>query len=616
MRRGHECTYDDSSKKSRTQILREKLHTLEAKVRELECVPGPSNSAAICDPSLIIKALDDPKNSHLFTSPPTMDSSNPLGWDVTSLDPLLSTMFPSLPFDVTLTDTHFDFSSTSSPSPSELSLPSHPNTTPPTFHNALSSEPAGYGPAGRSSQSEVNLSAEMQHALMQSFLNHRKQCCFYPNPFRVDQVTASMVYPHATCNSTLTSVIYLLGSFYAKDSIPGGLEKSLLEQALHEVSTALHNNQEQQDVFIVSALCLLAQYFFFKNRFMEGNRHLFAAKRMAVDLGLHKIFHPHLSTDPFDLEFNLDHNSQDWIERSAVFWQIFMVDKFWSAYGNCNDASPVFDLLGRHITTPLPTMEHVQLELTASNCPIHKLFDSESFHGSYWSTTAFKIMASCIFDRAIRMSDFDAQDGSTWVYHHSAEVALERISSMVQPFVGRQHDHPDQPHFDTDLYLVHNLILSSTIHLHLDNVMNPQVSWAAKRLVELVNQLTDQDYQYLDPTLAVCWSSIIKAFRRVIANASSSDNSGSGSPASLYAVAFLRHCTQTLLSALHTMGGHISLADHLACELFDVDTPEPAFLPHYHSPPPCFSKTAYHDVNYPHSLTHVAMEHDLRIASR
>ena len=36
MNRVHECKYDDSSKKSRTQILREKVGVLEAKLRELE----------------------------------------------------------------------------------------------------------------------------------------------------------------------------------------------------------------------------------------------------------------------------------------------------------------------------------------------------------------------------------------------------------------------------------------------------------------------------------------------------------------------------------------------------------------------------------------------------
>ena len=36
MKRVHECKYDDSSKKSRTQLLREKVMVLEAKLRDLE----------------------------------------------------------------------------------------------------------------------------------------------------------------------------------------------------------------------------------------------------------------------------------------------------------------------------------------------------------------------------------------------------------------------------------------------------------------------------------------------------------------------------------------------------------------------------------------------------
>jgi hypothetical protein len=36
MKRGNECKYDDTSKKSRTQLLREKVGILEAKLRDLE----------------------------------------------------------------------------------------------------------------------------------------------------------------------------------------------------------------------------------------------------------------------------------------------------------------------------------------------------------------------------------------------------------------------------------------------------------------------------------------------------------------------------------------------------------------------------------------------------
>ena len=36
MKRMHECKYDDSLRKSRTQLLREKMAVLEAKLRDLE----------------------------------------------------------------------------------------------------------------------------------------------------------------------------------------------------------------------------------------------------------------------------------------------------------------------------------------------------------------------------------------------------------------------------------------------------------------------------------------------------------------------------------------------------------------------------------------------------
>lgn len=89
------------------------------------------------------------------------------------------------------------------------------------------------------------------------------------------------------------------------------------------------------------------------------------------------------------------------------------------------------------------------------------------------------------------------------MYHRSSELALERLSSLVHPFTWRDSFRAENTTFDTDLYVVHTLILASTIHLHLDNMMNLKISWAAKKLVELINYLGDDDYSYLDPVLSV-----------------------------------------------------------------------------------------------------------------
>ena len=55
MNRSEECKYDDTLKKSRTQILREKVGVLEAKLRDLEsessCTPQGTSPLSLSDSS-------------------------------------------------------------------------------------------------------------------------------------------------------------------------------------------------------------------------------------------------------------------------------------------------------------------------------------------------------------------------------------------------------------------------------------------------------------------------------------------------------------------------------------------------------------------------------------
>ena len=87
---------------------------------------------------------------------------------------------------------------------------------------------------------------------------------------------------------------------------------------------------------------------------MEGNRHLLAAKRMAFDLGLYSLSDPDIS------DYVYDSVLQDTSEKSAVFWQVFMVDKFWSGTNLYDGILP-----DRHSyqysTTPLPVKEGSRL---------------------------------------------------------------------------------------------------------------------------------------------------------------------------------------------------------------------------------------------------------------
>lgn len=65
MKRAHECQYDDSSKKSRTQTLREKVALLEAKLRDMEDESNLSKfSAPICESLPVHDRLPSPMIHH------------------------------------------------------------------------------------------------------------------------------------------------------------------------------------------------------------------------------------------------------------------------------------------------------------------------------------------------------------------------------------------------------------------------------------------------------------------------------------------------------------------------------------------------------------------------
>ena len=210
------------------------------------------------------------------------------------------------------------------------------------------------------------------------------------------------------------NAIYLLGSFFAQVS---GWENQLFEETQHEVARSLHSAEPPADM--VQALCLLAQYCFFTARDIEGNRHLSAAKRIAIDIGLHQV--SPLATFPFGPEY-FDTASLNWAERSAIFWQLYMVNNFWSANNDCCVASFTLTLPCRHISTPLPIEDGAAFvclilsappdmsdrssifqETVVANSAVHGLYEADEFYSKDLSITAFKALASSIFDRSLRI---------------------------------------------------------------------------------------------------------------------------------------------------------------------------------------------------------------------
>ena len=109
------------------------------------------------------------------------------------------------------------------------------------------------------------------------------------------------------------------------------------------------------------------------------------------------------------------------------------------------------------------------------------------------------------------------RDGEAWAFHASTEVALKNLSAWVDPFPGRGSSVSNEPFFDTDLYTIHTLRLTSTIHLHFDS-MSLKISNAASELLGLINFLNPGDYCYLDPILAVRFYCLLFSISRLLAD--------------------------------------------------------------------------------------------------
>lgn len=158
------------------------------------------------------------------------------------------------------------------------------------------------------------------------------------------------------------SAIYLLGCFFGpRDDNTAQIEQRLLEQTLADVARLLHVADRVLDT--IQALCLLAQYYFFTSDLMQGSRHLAAAKRIACDAGLQQL-------SPivfFQHDYAFASASHEFSEKSAVFWQTFMVSNLWSSAIDRHVLASNFDPPCRHITTPLPVDETLPMVRATQN---------------------------------------------------------------------------------------------------------------------------------------------------------------------------------------------------------------------------------------------------------
>ncbi|THH31857.1 hypothetical protein EUX98_g2331 [Antrodiella citrinella] len=530
--RSPECKYHDKKQISRTQLLQQKVAKLEARLRELE-----SEQSDFPDGSPTPSFVESMASSSSSSSPSVTLAHPVKRQDGASAQ---GAEWPSQLFD---DGAGFNDFNTSFPL-----YPSHPSQSPSTsgqssdllessslyLPNTFSSSSVYSSPmvhhAGPSTLSnkwweDPNTFCQQKQMLLDMFLAHRHQFAFDTH---IERFQASISYaspdkPHPA----LMDAIYLMSCHLSQSPPLTELEPHFLKRALCGISDALQHNDRV--INVLQASCLLALYFFGRGRILEGYYHSSIAARLAVSLGLHQI----RSDSWFQLQFTAGeyqysapppssnsavqlHPPKDAIEseeRVAAFWQVFVVDRAWSVATGLPAALPDDDHPQAQIETVWPT--------PLSQFP-NVLNDSSQRYDPVTSYPTLRAKAVALFEKTHRLtsSTTSTKNETYWVEHRALEMSLSQFASNL-PGLGMSAGQGPFSLNEIDLFVIHTLIHVSTLHLHRDLAKTQAVAYekcwiAANKVISLVRELNDGDYDYLDPINSACWHCTADVFIKTL----------------------------------------------------------------------------------------------------
>ncbi|KAI0737938.1 fungal-specific transcription factor domain-containing protein [Daedaleopsis nitida] len=512
--RADECSYYEKKRTSRTQLLQAKITKLEARLRELEAEHSPdsssissgSQSPQIDRASLALHQHADfglgAFDASVFSTPDLDHDFLLAGGDFAPVDedPFLPTFPPSC----------------SSSSSSVAGWPADSVQFPPAVndnflapcpsHPSMSSlHGPSPGPSSSSNWWESDVFCENKLLLLDIFFAHRHQCAF---DVHIGRFRASLLLPNAhRPHPSLVDAIYLLACYFSRSPRFTDLEPHFLKRSLRGIADALQYSDRV--VHVLQASCLLALYFFWHGRTLEGYYHSSIAARLAVGLGLHQIESKKGLRAP-----QPPRDEVEYAERIAAFWQIYAVDRAWAVATGLPTALPDDDHPRSAIKTIWPMVIPDDPQPTLESSLILSLPDS---HLSGSSTlTTLRVRAVELFERTARFSASPARDDGFSLEGPLTQFAKHLSNLRSQPYA-LPYAVPN-----ADLVAMQTLIYAATIHLHRDALEIQRQSYekcylAANTITALLGQLADSDYDMLCPIISACWRAAAEVYMRTLA---------------------------------------------------------------------------------------------------
>ncbi|KAL4250366.1 hypothetical protein ABKN59_005899 [Abortiporus biennis] len=227
-----------------------------------------------------------------------------------------------------------------------------------------------------------NLNKDEIQRILDRFAPHVSHVGFflhYPRFIRRVQRSETLTAQEQQLLDALVTTTYLLGCKFMKDPNFQGKEQDVLSGSLQKVSDSLFITtssapRNHETLYIIQAEVLLANYFFYMGRFLEGKYHCSAAVSLTLSCGLNLIRSP-LSRNATSstlisgvgqanaLPQPTDPTEEG--ERINAFWTVYGLDKYWAVATESPSAINEDGPSATRIDTPWPlsieTYEQSQL---------------------------------------------------------------------------------------------------------------------------------------------------------------------------------------------------------------------------------------------------------------
>jgi hypothetical protein len=216
--------------------------------------------------------------------------------------------------------------------------------------------------------------AELSYRL-NNFLPRSSEFGFFLNPERFRQ---SALHPYEAGHRArpapfLLYAVYLWGIRLSDDPNIQVHEAGAVNRALQESGQALSIDHPQAAMHSLQAEVLLAYYFFYSGRLLEGQYHAASASSLAISLGLHRMY-----ANTGELQLPPSQDSVEDGERNLAIWVAVVLDKAWAIIldSQNNIACPSSNGHGIEVVTPWPLEQEDYDQVTTPSAILLFALDS------------------------------------------------------------------------------------------------------------------------------------------------------------------------------------------------------------------------------------------------